>query len=192
MKFGVALTSALEALKGNPLRSFLTMLGIMIGVASVMAMMAISDGAAKQVDAQISSLGANNLTVRPGADRRGGRSSGAGGATPFTDGTIKDLQSEPYALAVSARINGSGTVVAGDVNWSTSIYGVNTDYFVSQAWGATEGRILEDADVTSGQEMAVIGKTIADTLFEGSNAIGQRIRVNNCLLYTSPSPRDRG
>ena len=182
MKFGVALTSALEALKSNPLRSFLTMLGIMIGVASVMAMMAISDGAAKQVDAQISSLGANNLTVRPGADRRGGRSSGAGGATPFTDGTIKDLQSEPYALAVSARINGSGTVVAGDVNWSTSIYGVNTDYFVSQAWGAAEGRILEDADVTSGQEMAVIGKTIADTLFEGSNAIGQRIRVNNVPL----------
>jgi len=105
----------LEALRSNPLRSFLTMLGIMIGVASVMAMMAISEGAARQVDAQISSLGANNLTVRPGANRRGGRSSGAGGATPFTDTTIKDLRSEPYALAVSARINGSGTVVAGDV-----------------------------------------------------------------------------
>lgn len=182
MKFGVALTSALEALKGNPLRSFLTMLGIMIGVASVMAMMAISDGTAKQVDAQISSLGANNLTVRPGANRRGGRSSGAGGATPFTDDTIRDLLNEPYALAVSARINGSGTVVAGDVNWSTSISGVNADYFVSQAWGAAEGRILDDVDVSSGQEVAVIGKTIADTLFEGSSSIGQRIRVNNVPL----------
>ena len=182
MKFGVALTSALEALKGNPLRSFLTMLGIMIGVASVMAMMAISDGAAKQVDAQISSLGANNLTVRPGANRRSGRSSGAGGATPFTDSTIKDLRNEPYALAVSARINGSGTVVAGDVNWSTSISGVNADYFISQAWGAAEGRILDDADVSTGQEVAVIGKTIADTLFEGSSSIGQRIRVNNVPL----------
>ena len=158
------------------------MLGIMIGVASVMAMMAISDGAAKQVDAQISSLGANNLTVRPGADRRGGRSSGAGGATPFTDGTINNLRNEPYALAISARINGSGTVVAGDVNWSTTIYGVNSDYFVSQTWDAAEGRILDDADVSSGEEVAVIGKTIADTLFEGSSSIGQRIRVNNVPL----------
>ena len=182
MKFGVALTSALEALKGNPLRSFLTMLGIMIGVASVMAMMAISDGAAKQVDAQISSLGANNLTVRPGASRRGGRSSGAGGATPFTDDTINDLRNEPYVVAVSGSISGSGTVVAGDVNWSTSINGVNTDFFISQAWGAAEGRILDDADVMTGQEVAVIGRTIADTLFEGSNAIGQRIRVNNVPL----------
>ena len=182
MKFGVALTSALEALKGNPLRSFLTMLGIMIGVASVMAMMAISDGAARQVDAQISSLGANNLTVRPGASRRGGRSSGAGGATPFTDNTIKDLRNEPYVVAVSGSISGSGTVVAGDVNWSTSINGVNADYFISQAWDAAEGRILDEADVMTGQEVAVIGKTIADTLFEGSSAIGQRIRVNNVPL----------
>ena len=147
MKIGVALTSALEALRANPMRSFLTMLGIMIGVASVMAMMAISDGAARQVDAQIASLGANNLTVRPGANRRGGRSSGAGGATPFTDTTINQLRSEPYALAVSARINGSGTVVAGDVNWSTSISGVNSDYFISQAWSAAEGDILTDADI---------------------------------------------
>jgi len=182
MKFGVALTSALEALRANPMRSFLTMLGIMIGVASVMAMMAISEGAAQQVDAQISSLGANNLTVRPGANRRGGRSSGAGGATPFTDGTISDLRSEPYALAVSARISGSGTVVAGDVNWSTSINGVNADYFISQAWDAKEGRILDDAEVRSGEALAVIGNTIADTLFEGSNAIGQRIRLNNVPL----------
>ena len=179
MKFGVALKSALEALRANPMRSFLTMLGIMIGVASVMAMMAISEGAARQVDAQISSLGANNLTVRPGADRRGGRSSGAGGRTPFTDSDVEDLRSEPYALAVSARINGSGTVVAGETNWSTSIYGVNTDYFISQAWNAQEGRLFEDRDVSSGQAVAVIGVTISDTLFEGSSALGQKIRVNN-------------
>ena len=182
MKFGVALKSALEALRANPMRSFLTMLGIMIGVASVMAMMAISEGAARQVDAQISSLGANNLSVRPGADRRGGRSSGAGGRTPFTDGDIEDLRSEPYALAVSGRINGSGTVVAGETNWSTSIYGVNADYFISQAWEAQEGRILEDREITSGQASAVIGVTIADTLFEGSSALGQKIRVNNVPL----------
>jgi putative ABC transport system permease protein len=182
MKFGVAFKSALEALRSNPLRSFLTMLGIMIGVASVMAMMAISEGAARQVDAQISALGANNLTVRPGASRRGGRSSGAASATPFTDRTINDLRNEPYAVAVAARINGSGTVVAGDTNWSTSIYGVNADYFISQTWGAQEGRILEDADIASGDAVAVIGATIAENLFEGSSALGQRIRANNVPL----------
>ncbi|RKQ69123.1 putative ABC transport system permease protein [Litorimonas taeanensis] len=182
MKYGVALRSAIEALRSNPMRSFLTMLGIMIGVASVMAMMAISEGAARQVDEQISSLGANNLTVRPGADRRGGRSSGAGSATPFTDSDLEALRSEPYALAVTGRINGSGTVVAGETNWTTSIYGVNADFFISQDWQAQEGRVLEDIDVTTGAAVAVIGSTIADTLFEGSSAMGQRIRVNNVPL----------
>lgn len=179
MKFGVALKSALEALRANPMRSFLTMLGIMIGVASVMAMMAISEGAARQVDAQISSLGANNLTVRPGADRRGGRSSGAGGRSPFTDSDIEVLRNEPYAMAVTARIDGSGTVVAGETNWTTRIYGVNADFFISQDWEAAEGRILEDIDVSSGRAVAVIGQTIAESLFEGSSALQQKIRVNN-------------
>lgn len=182
MKYKVALQSAVEALRANPMRSFLTMLGIMIGVASVMAMMAISEGAAQQVDAQISSLGANNLTVRPGADRRGPRSGGAGGDTPFTDRTIESLRTETYAVAVTARINGTGTVVAGENNWSTSVYGVNADYFISQDWGASSGRVLEAPDVASGDAVAVIGQTIVENLFEGTNAIGQRIRVNNVPL----------
>ena len=182
MKSSVALVSALEALRANPLRSFLTMLGIMIGVASVMAMMAISEGAARQVDAQISSLGANNLTVRPGADRRGGRSSGAATAPPFTDRTVEELRSEPYAVAVAARINGSGTVVAGDTNWPTNIYGVNADYFISQDWTVREGRILEERDIATSDAVAVIGGTIAENLFAGSSALGQRIRANNIPL----------
>lgn len=182
MKYGVAFISALEALRANPMRSFLTMLGIMIGVASVMAMMAISEGAARQVDEQISALGANNLTVRPGASRRGGRSSGAGGATPFTDRIVEELRSEPYALAVTSRINGSATAVAGETNWTTNVYGVNADFFISQDWAAKEGRILDLTEVSSGAAVAVIGSTIADNLFEGSSALGQRIRVNNVPL----------
>ena len=182
MKYGVAFRSALEALRSNPMRSFLTMLGIMIGVASVMAMMAISEGAARQVDEQISALGANNLTVRPGASRRGGRSSGAGGATPFNDRTVEDLRSEPYAVAVTSRINGSATAVAGETNWTTTVYGVNADFFVSQDWQAEEGRILDPVDVSTGAAVAVIGATIAENLFEGSSALDQRIRVNNVPL----------
>ncbi|MFC7290415.1 ABC transporter permease [Hirschia litorea] len=179
MKLGVALQSALEALAANPLRSFLTMFGIMIGVASVMAMMAISEGAANQVDAQISSLGANNLTIRPGSSMRGGRSSGAASRTPLSENEIEELKNEPYALAVSARNNGSVTVVAGEMNWVTSLEGVNTDYFVSQSLKAVEGRLFDEREQTAGAAYAVIGKTIVENLFNGTNPIGQRIRVNN-------------
>lgn len=182
MKFGVAFNSAIEALFANPLRSFLTMLGIMIGVASVMAMMAISEGAARQVDAQISALGANNLNIRPGASRRGGRSGGAASDAPFTDDTVTALRDEPYALAVAARINGGATIVAGEMNWSSSVQGVNADYFISQDLRAAEGRILDESDINGSDAVAVIGKTIADNLFEGSSALGQKIRVNNVPL----------
>ena len=179
MKIGVASRSALEALFANPLRSFLTMLGIMIGVASVMAMMAISEGAANQVDAQITSLGANNLSIRAGASRRGGRSGGGGSGNPFTERDLERLMQEPYAVAVSGYNDGNVTVVAGESNWSTSLYGVNADYFITENRNATEGDILTDHDISTGAAVVVIGETIATSLFEGTNPVGQRIRVNN-------------
>jgi len=182
MKFGVAISSALEALIANPLRSFLTMLGIMIGVASVMAMMAISEGAARQVDEQISALGASNLTLRPGASRRGGRSSGANSAPPFTDKTVQALRQEPYITAVSARNNGGVTVISGNDNWSTQLFGTNTDYFVTQAWKLTSGEFFSERNLSQGAAVAVIGATIADTLFDGTNPLGQNIRANNVPL----------
>jgi len=181
MKFGVALSSALEALIANPLRSFLTMLGIMIGVASVMAMMAISQGAAQRIDQQIASLGASILTARPGAMRRGGRST-ANSAPPFNDKLLDALRNEPYANAVGVRNSGSGTLVAGDVNWTSQIYGVNTDYFIAQAWDVAQGEIFSEKDVRTGSAVTVIGQTTADTLFEGTNPIGQNLRANNVPL----------
>lgn len=179
MKAGVAFQSAIEALYANPLRSFLTMLGIMIGVASVMAMMAIGEGAARQVDQQIAALGANNLNIRPGSSQRGGRSGGAASDMPFTDDMVRALRSEPYAVAIAARINGSGTVVAGQQNWSTSIQGVNADHFITQDLRAAEGRLLDEAEINSGAALAVIGKTIADNLFSGTSAVNQQVRLNN-------------
>ena len=179
MKFGVAFQSALEALISNPLRSFLTMLGIMIGVASVMAMMAISEGAAKQVDAQIAQLGASNLTIFPGASRGRARSSGASSDQPFTESDVAQLKQEPFVTAVAARISGSVMVVSGEDNWSTSLQGTNTDYFVTQSLKTSEGRLFDDREASSGAAVAVIGKTVADALFEGTNPVGQTIRVNN-------------
>ena len=182
MKIGVALQSAIEALISNPLRSFLTMLGIMIGVASVMAMMAISEGAAKQVDEQIASLGASNLTLFPGASRRGPRSGGASSDQPFTDADVEQIRQEPFVTAVAARNSGSVTVISGQDNWSTSLYGTNTDYFITQSLSAAEGRFFDDREVSSGAAVAIIGKTVADSLFEGTNPVGQTIRANNVPL----------
>ena len=182
MKIRVALQSAIEALISNPLRSFLTMLGIMIGVASVMAMMAISEGAAKQVDEQIASLGASNLTIFPGASRRGPRSGGASSDQPFTDADVEQIRQEPFVTAVAARNSGSVTVISGQDNWSTSLYGTNTDYFITQSLSAAEGRFFDDREVSSGAAVAIIGKTVADSLFEGTNPVGQTIRANNVPL----------
>ena len=182
MKIGVALRSALEALIANPLRSFLTMLGIMIGVASVMAMMAISEGAARQVDDQIASLGASNLTIYPGASRGGPRSGGASSDQPFTDADIDLIRQEPFVTAVAARNSGSVTVISGQDNWSTSLYGTNTDYFITQSLQTAEGRFFDDREVSSGAAVAVIGRTVADNLFEGTNPVGQTIRANNVPL----------
>ncbi len=182
MKLGVAFKSAMEALLANPLRSFLTMLGIMIGVASVMAMMAISEGAAQQVDSQISTLGANNLSIRAGASRRGGRSGGGGSGTPFSEQDVDRLLQEPYSVAVSAYNEGNVTIVAGEENWTTTLYGANTDFFLAENRQAVEGGLFADTDVSSGAPFALIGKTIATTLFDGTNPIGQSIRANNVPL----------
>lgn len=192
MKLSVALRSALEALIANPLRSFLTMLGIMIGVASVMAMMAISEGAARQVDEQIASLGASNLTINPGASRRGSRSGGAASDQPFTDADIDLILQEPFVAAVAARNSSSVTVVSGQDNWSTTLYGTNTDYFITQSLQTAEGRFFDDRDVRAGAAVALIGKTVADNLFEGSNPVGQTIRANNVPLEIIGVLQSRG
>ncbi|MCF6292891.1 MAG: ABC transporter permease [Robiginitomaculum sp.] len=182
MKLKLAISSAIEALLANVLRSFLTMLGIMIGVASVMAMMAISEGAAIQVDQQISALGASNLTVRPGASRRGGRHSGANSAPPFTDKQVQILQQEPYVTAISVRNSGAVTVVSGSDNWATQLYGTNVGYFETQSWGVTAGEIFTQRQISQSAAVVVIGKTVADTLFEGTNPLGQVIRAKNVPL----------
>lgn len=182
MKFGVAISSAFEALLANVLRSFLTMLGIMIGVASVMAMMAIGKGAALQVDAQISALGASNLTIRPGASRRGGRHTSANSAAPFTEKTVQILRQQPYVAAVASRNSGSVVVVSGDDNWSSQLLATNADYFITKAWGVTNGEIFSERQVNQGAAVALIGTTVADTLFEGTNPLGQMIRAKNVPL----------
>ncbi len=179
MKFSVAIASAIEALFANLLRSFLTMLGIIIGVASVMTMMAMGEGAKARIDEQISALGASTLTLRPGSMRRGGRSMGAGAATPFTEADLDALAALPYAGAVSGQLNSSVTAVSGQTNWSTSLTGTDDAYFEIHDWHPVEGRIFTPREVRTGAAVAVIGKSIVENLFDGTDPLGQRIRVNN-------------
>jgi putative ABC transport system permease protein len=179
MKLSVAIASAIEALFANLLRSFLTMLGIIIGVASVMTMMAMGEGAKARIDEQISALGASTLTLRPGARRRGGRSLGAGAATPFTEADVAALSTLPYAQAVSGQLSKAVTAVSGQTNWSTSLTGTDASYFEIHDWPTTQGRVFNAREVRAGAAVTVIGKSIVENLFDGTDPIGQRIRINN-------------
>ena len=129
MKFGVAVASALEALVSNPMRSLLTMLGIIIGVASVMVMMSIGEGAKAQIDAQIASVGSNMLTFNPGGISRGGRNMGGGSGRPFTESDVAAIAELPFVTAATGVLNGQVTAISGEANWVTSIEGGSASYF---------------------------------------------------------------
>ncbi len=181
MRIGVAAASAAEALISNPMRSLLTMLGIIIGVASVMVMMSIGEGARAQIDAQISSIGTNLLTLQPGGLRRGGRSMGMGNARPFSESDVTAVAAEPFVEAATGVLNGSVTAVSETGNWVTSVQGGNADFFTVNNWHADVGREYNAQESQSGSAVAVIGRTVVTNLFpnaEPSDVIGQRIRLN--------------
>ncbi len=179
MKLSVAFASAIEALTANVLRSFLTMLGIIIGVASVMIMMAMGAGAKAQIEAQISALGASTLTVRPGATRRGGVSQGAGASTPFTEADMEVIRRLPFVQAIDGQINSGVTAVSGQTNWSTQLIGTNPGYFEVQSLDVIEGRVFTEREARSGAAVAVLGQSVVKELFDGINPLGQRFRVNS-------------
>ncbi|MEZ5938204.1 MAG: ABC transporter permease [Hyphomonadaceae bacterium] len=179
MRVGVAWASAVEALMSNVLRSLLTMLGIIIGVASVMVMMSIGEGAKAQIDAQIASVGANMLTLNPGGFRRGGRSQGFGSGKPFSEADVAFVGSQPYVEAATGYLSGSVTAVSESANWPTSVTGADANYFEVNNWTIKEGRVFTDQDVQRGASVAVIGQTTATNLFPNGDPVGQRIRLNS-------------
>lgn len=182
MKANVAATSAVEALISNPLRSLLTMLGIIIGVASVMTMMAIGEGARAQIDAQIEAVGSNVLTVIPGNMQRGGRQMGRGTGTPFNETDVTAVRDLPFVSSASGSLTGGATAVSETGNWVTQVQGVQPGYFALQNWAAAKGRVLNDQEAGSAQGVAVIGKTVETNLFPNGDSVGQRIRVTGVPL----------
>lgn len=178
MTLWASIRVALTALRVNALRSALAMLGIIIGVASVIVLVSISEGTKRAVEDQIASFGANLLIIRPGSSMFGGRRGGAGSAPPMTDGDVLAIRNEVAGLSsVSGEVRTATSIVFAGANWQTSIYGVNTDYFDARSWIIDEGRAFSPAEDNASRRLAVVGQTIVAELFDGASPIGQVIRV---------------
>jgi putative ABC transport system permease protein len=173
---------AFRALVRNKMRAALTMLGIIIGVSAVIAMVSIGQGASASVQAQIESIGTNLLFVSAGAQNVGGVRSGTGDSGTNTL-TVEDLEAikreVPSVSMVTPSINARSQLVAGNMNWNTSVQGVSEQYPEIRKWSVQSGSFFTDADVRSAGRVIVIGQSIADNLFPGMDAVGQTLRVAN-------------
>jgi putative ABC transport system permease protein len=165
---------ALRAIRRNLLRSFLTVLGIVIGVAAVITMVTLGNGATKSVTDQISSMGSNLLIVAPG--QRFGP--GSGGAAPFKTADVEAVRSQIGGIRyVAPIVNKSVTAVYQANNWSTLVTGTNHEYFAAGNWEIAAGRVFSDAEERAGKAVCVIGETVRNKLFGGQSPVGSEIRI---------------
>jgi putative ABC transport system permease protein len=186
MKIRNILLSAFRALQRNKMRSFLTMLGIIIGVGAVIAMLAIGQGAEFSVEQQINALGTNVLIVLPGTQQTGGVRVGAGSSTTLTEDDALAIQKECPAVAlVSPGTRSGGQVIAGNLNWATSTEGTGSDYLEIRKWNIEYGDFYTDQDIKSAAKVCVLGKTVADNLFPEGSPVGQNIRIRNVPFRVS-------
>jgi len=172
-----ALILALRTIRRNLMRSILTILGIVIGVASVIAMVMLGDGTTQYVTQSITKLGSNMLTIRPGQSRRG--PSGAGGsAKPFTMGDVVAIKRDIMAInAVSISEAKKINAVYGNENYSTTVYGVDNDYFIVKDWSMQLGREFIPNELSSGKSVCIIGKTVQKELLNNLNPIEASVRL---------------
>ncbi len=170
---------ALNALNRNKMRSFLTALGIIIGVGAVIAMVSIGQGAKMEVEQRFESMGTNLLFVYPGSRSYMGRHGGGGSYTNLKEADANAILENCNAVQyISPNVNGRAQVVYQNKNWNTSIYGVGEKYPEIRNWPVEEGVFFAESQVRSAQKVAVLGSEVAQNLFEGADPIGQVIRVN--------------
>jgi putative ABC transport system permease protein len=171
---------ALTALRLNKLRSALTTLGIIIGVASVIVMAAIGRGATIAMQQQIAALGTSVISVMPGSMRIGGRQLGFGGAPPFSEKDVRAIREKvPEVEAISGQLNGSINVVYGAANWATTVNGVNAEFQDVRPWPLKSGRFFTAEEVSRGAKVAVLGSSVVRELFDSSDPVGEVARINN-------------
>ena len=178
MNFLATLLVALKALRTNTLRSALTMLGIVIGVAAVIVMIAVGSGARMQVEAQIRSLGANLMIVFSVATGGGARAAAGATHTISEDDAYAIARELPeHVVAAAPVLRGSGQAIAGNSNWSTTFWGVTPEYFEVREWSLATGRFFDQAEINGAAKVAVIGQTVAANLFGDESPIDQNIRI---------------
>lgn len=171
---------ALRALANNKLRAFLTMLGIIIGVASVITMLAIGQGSKRSIQTQIAEMGSNMIMIHPGGDMRGGVRRDASEMQTLKLENYEKLREETnYLSGISPNVSSSGQLVNGNNNYPSSVSGVGLDYLKIRQLDVENGEMFTEADIQSSAKVCIIGKTIADNLFpDGSDPVGKVIRFN--------------
>lgn len=172
---------ALSALLRNKTRSFLTVLGIVIGVAAVIAMVGVGQGAKAQVEASYEAMGTNMLVIQPGSMSSGGARGGAGSRSSLTWDDLQALRREISSVRYAvAQLRANAMVVSANANWTTSVTGTSEEFFAMRNWPVEAGSLFLDSDVRSGAKVAVLGRTVAEELFGTSEeAVGQLIRIRN-------------
>jgi putative ABC transport system permease protein len=179
MRIFASIKIAGRALRRNKMRSLLTMLGVIIGVGAVIGSVSLTSGATKQVEDQVSSLGASVITVFSGNFTLGGMRGGWGSAPTLTVADAEAIAGLKNVVGVSPEVRDREQVLANGLNWNTQVMGESPDYLQIRNWTMASGSMFSDQDVRTLAKSAVIGKTVADELFPNENPVGQTIRIRN-------------
>ncbi|MFB9067436.1 ABC transporter permease [Pseudofulvimonas gallinarii] len=178
MKTTDTLGMALFALRGNWLRSILTALGVIIGIAAVIVMVSVGQGTQAELDRIMSTLGSNRLEVFPGGGRGGGVRMAAGSLPSLTTGDMEALRQEiPEIQYITANVRGGGQVVYAEKNWSSSWQGVTEDFFVINDWQLSQGEFFQPRDYSTAAKVVIIGETVRRELFGDGEAVGATVRI---------------
>jgi putative ABC transport system permease protein len=194
MNYKNLLKIAVRALVRNKLRAILTMLGIIIGVASVIAMLAIGEGSKRSITDQVSSMGTNMIMIMPNMQRRGGVSLGASSSMALRYSDVVTLRNESaYLAGISPEVRASGQVIYGNENTQTTIYGVSDEYLEIRKLKVGSGRLFNDSEMRSMAKVCLLGQTVVENLFgENSDPVGLTIRIKNLPFLIIGTLEDKG
>jgi putative ABC transport system permease protein len=174
-----AFLDAFRSLKSNTMRSVLTTLGIIIGVAAVIIMVSVGNGAKQEINAMIDKLGANIMMVMPGHSFGRGVSGGAGSLPTLTEDDAWAIQNEiSIVKLVAPFVRGSAQLISGNLNWSTTVQGVTNDFFGAREWDLTRGRLFSPEEINGSSKVVILGETVSENLFPNQDPLGQNIRIN--------------
>lgn len=189
----VSVLLSFREVRRHLLRSFLTVLGVVIGVFSVVTMVTLGNGATQSIKASISALGADLLQVRPGQSAGPGTSSGGEAVPAFKPSDVLALRTQLAGVtAVAAQAQTTGAAIRNSQNWSTTITGTTNDYFVAQKWALEQGRIFSPEEEQAGSSVCVIGSTLVSNLFQGVGAVGESFRIKGVSCQVIGVLKSRG